>query len=211
MPKISDSEKEARKERILEGARRCFARYGYEGATVVRLEQEIGLSRGAIFNWFESKEELFIQLAARDNDRLLGTLATEGASTIIRKLAEDEEPEWLAVYIEFGRRLRTDADLRARWEKIASDEARIGAQRWIDDGQRDGLLRSDVSSADIGRFLGLVLDGIAVQRALGWEAPPADLIVRLVGDAIDGPKAKRGRRQAQATGSTRASVRSPGR
>ena len=54
MPKLSEVEKDARRERILEGARRCFARYGYEGATVVRLEQEIGLSRGAIFNWFDS-------------------------------------------------------------------------------------------------------------------------------------------------------------
>lgn len=196
VPKISETEKQARRERILDGARRCFARHGYEGATVVRLEKEIGLSRGAIFNWFASKQELFIQLAARDNDRLLGVLATEGAATIIRTLAEDEEPEWLAVYIEFGRRLRADAELRRRWEKIASDEARGDAQRWIDEGQRNGLLRSDISSTDIGRFLGLVLDGIAVQRALGWDAPPADLIVRLVGDAIDGPKAKRRRRSA---------------
>ena len=51
------------------GARRCFARHGYEGATVVRLEEEIGLSRGAIFNWFPSKQELFLALAAEDNER----------------------------------------------------------------------------------------------------------------------------------------------
>lgn len=44
-------------EEILEAARRCFARHGYEGATVRPLEQESGLSRGAIFNYFASKEE----------------------------------------------------------------------------------------------------------------------------------------------------------
>ena len=47
---------------ILDGARRCFARWGYEGATVPRLEREIGLSHGAIFNHFENKLDLFLEL-----------------------------------------------------------------------------------------------------------------------------------------------------
>src|SRR4030095_9222301 len=53
-------------------------RHGYEGATVVRLEREIGLSRGAIFNWFPSKQELFLALAAEDNERLLNLFAGGG-------------------------------------------------------------------------------------------------------------------------------------
>ena len=80
MPKLSETEKDARRRRVLDGARRCFARHGYEGATVVRLEREIGLSRGAIFNWFPSKQELFLALAAEDNERL-HTLFAEEAST----------------------------------------------------------------------------------------------------------------------------------
>src|SRR5215211_9432461 len=52
MPRLTETEKETRRRRVLDGARRCFAHHGYEGATVVRLEAEIGLSRGAIFNWF---------------------------------------------------------------------------------------------------------------------------------------------------------------
>ena len=38
------------------------------------------MSRGAIFNWFPSKEELFIALAARDNARLAAPLAQRRAS-----------------------------------------------------------------------------------------------------------------------------------
>ena len=133
MPKTSRSGEDARRERILDGARRCFARYGYEGATVVRLEQEIGLSRGAIFNWFDSKEELFIALAARDNERLLRVFAEEGLEAILDALLEDD-PDWLAVYLEFGRRLRTDAELRERWETIAPEDARERSRGWIEDG-----------------------------------------------------------------------------
>ena len=78
MPKISDERKAERREQILEGARRCFAEHGYEGATVAKLEREIGLSRGAIFNYFASKEDLFIELAGRDTKRVSRVFIEEG-------------------------------------------------------------------------------------------------------------------------------------
>lgn len=152
MPKLSEAEKLERRERVLDGARRCFATYGYQGATVVRLEQEIGMSRGAIFNWFPSKEELFIALAARDNERLLHLFAEEGLEAILDALLRDD-PAWLAVYLEFGRRLRTDAELRARWKTIAPDDARERSRGWIEDEQSAGRLRSDVSGLVSRRYV----------------------------------------------------------
>jgi AcrR family transcriptional regulator len=183
VPKLSEAEKVERRERVLEGARRCFATYGYEGATVVRLEQEIGMSRGAIFNWFPSKEELFIALAARDNERLLLLFAEEGLEALLDALLRDD-PDWLAVYLEFGRRLRTDAELRERWKTIAPDDARERSRAWIKAGQAARSLRRDVSDREIGQFLGVILDGIAVQRALGFDAPAPELLHRLTRDAI---------------------------
>ncbi len=183
MPRLSEAEKTDRRERILDGARRCFARHGYEGATVVRLEEAIGLSRGAIFNWFPSKEELFVALAARDNERLLLLFAEEGLEGILDALLGDD-PDWLAVYLEFGRRLRADADLRKRWETIAPETARDRSRAWIEDGQAANRLRSDVSVWEIGQFLGVIFDGIVVQRALGFDAPDPDLLLRLTADAI---------------------------
>ena len=183
MPKLSELEKGERRERVLDGARRCFATYGYEGATVVRLEQEIGMSRGAIFNWFASKEELFIALAARDNERLLVLFAEEGLEAILDALLRDD-PDWLAVYLEFGRRLRTDADLRERWKAMSPDDARERTRGWIEAAQTEGRMRSDVSAREIGQFLGVILDGIAVQRALGFDAPEPELLHRLTRDAL---------------------------
>ena len=64
--KVSADHLQARRRQILDGARSCFARHGYEGATVRVLEEEIGLSRGAIFHHFPDKEALFLALAAED-------------------------------------------------------------------------------------------------------------------------------------------------
>ena len=183
VPKLSDTEKEARRRRVLEGARRCFARYGYDGATVVRLEREIGLSRGAIFNWFPSKQDLFLALAAEDNTRLHALFAEQGFDALLEAVTEDE-PDWLAVYLEFGRLLKSDAGLRERWLAIAPPEARERSRARIETGQAAGELRSDVSADELGQFLGVVIDGIVSQRALGFDPPASDLVRRLVTDAI---------------------------
>jgi hypothetical protein len=41
-----------------------------------------------------------------------------------------------------------------------------------------------VSAQEIGQFLGVILDGIAVQRALGFDAPEPALLHRLTRDAV---------------------------
>jgi AcrR family transcriptional regulator len=193
VPRISEEERQERIERVLAGARRCFARYGYEGATVARLELEIGLSRGAIFNWFPSKEELFVELARRDNERLLVMFAEQGFAALVRALVE-EDADWLAVYLEFGRRLRSDAAFRERWRELPPEQARERSRARLDEGQADGSIRDDLTSEQIGRFLGVVLDGIVVQRGMGFEPPDPDVVVRLAEDAIRGARAPRRRR-----------------
>ena len=55
MPIVSDRELSRRRREIIEQARGCFAQYGYEGATVARLEKATGKTRGAIFHHFADK------------------------------------------------------------------------------------------------------------------------------------------------------------
>ena len=80
--------------------------------------------------------------------------------------------------------MRTDAELRERWKSIAPEDARERSLGWIEKGQVAQRLRSDVSAREIGQFLGVILDGIAVQRALGFDAPEPALLHRLTRDAI---------------------------
>src|SRR6187551_3273876 len=121
MPKISDERRAERLEQILEGARRCFAENGYEGATVAKLEREIGLSRGAIFNYFPSKEDLFLELAFRDNERILRLWLEHGWAAALRSIVE-EDPDWLGVYLEVARKTRSNPDFARRHEERADKE-----------------------------------------------------------------------------------------
>jgi AcrR family transcriptional regulator len=188
MPKISEERKTERREQILEGARRCFAEHGYEGATVVRLEREIGLSRGAIFNYFASKEELFIELAVRDNARMSEVWISDGLAAVVRAVVE-LDPAWLSVYLELFRRVRNDPAFRVRIEERQREVAPANRAR-IEEAQRNGEFRDDITAKELGTFVNLVLNGLALQRAGDDELPSTELVLSLLDDAI-GPRARR--------------------
>lgn len=166
MPKVSEAHRAERREQILAGARRAFSRFGYEGATVARLEQEIGLSRGAIFSYFPSKWELFYAIATVDQQRV-GELWLElGFDGVVRHFAE-ENPDWIGAYLEVSRMLRTDPALREQWQ-ARNPELHAQIVEHLENRRADGTDRSDLTMESVGMFLGVVLDGLAVHRGAGF-------------------------------------------
>jgi TetR/AcrR family transcriptional regulator, transcriptional repressor of aconitase len=186
MPKISDERKTERREQILEGARRCFAEHGYEGATVAKLEREIGLSRGAIFNYFPSKEDLFVELAVRDNARISEIWINKGLDAVVREVVE-LDPAWLSVVLELFRRARTDPEFKRRVE-VGHERLAAANRARLEEAQRAGEFRDDLSAKEIGTFVSLVLNGLAVMRAGGDELPSTELVLSLLRDAIGGAR-----------------------
>ena len=53
---------EEKKIRIIEAAIKEFAEYGYENGSTNRIVKECGISKGSLFKYFESKEELYFYL-----------------------------------------------------------------------------------------------------------------------------------------------------
>ncbi len=176
MPKVSKEHVEARRGQILAGARRCFARWGYEGATVPRLEREIGLSHGAIFNYYRSKLELFVELARRDHDRFESVWEEHGFAALARAIAS-EDPGWLGVYLEFHRLLRTDATLAARWRRRRSAGEEPKPAEWLDRERVAGRIRADVPRETLFLFLHTLLDGLVLARTSGAALDVEPLVV----------------------------------
>jgi AcrR family transcriptional regulator len=182
VPKVSEAHVEARRAQILDGARKAFARHGYEGATVAKLEQEIGLSRGAIFNYYPDKWSLFIALASEDQHVFIDLLVKEGVDALIRRLAE-ENPDWLAVYFELARRLRTNPELMQEMQNRAPEDA-ARADEFIAALQRDGTFRSDVTLETLIVFVNVVTNGVALASSLGLRFD-VDAFLKVVHRGID--------------------------
>jgi TetR/AcrR family transcriptional regulator, transcriptional repressor of aconitase len=65
MPKVTDAHRAARRDEILDAAQRVFARKGYRGSSIAAIIDESGLSAGAIYSYFEGKQELFHAVVER--------------------------------------------------------------------------------------------------------------------------------------------------
>src|SRR3954462_2575983 len=158
VPKVSEAHLAARREEILAGARRAFARHGYEGTTVSLLEQEIGLSRGAIFNYFPDKWALFFELASRDQHELTTLLMEQGLDATIRHLA-DESPDWMAVYFDILRLLRGDPERKKEFQARGGEGREEEVDAWLKQLVDDGVVRRDAKPDDIALFVNVVANG----------------------------------------------------
>ncbi len=190
MPRVSAGHLSARREQILGGARTCFSRYGYEGATVRRLEEATGLSRGAIFHHFRDKDSLFLELAQLDSRRMARVVAEHGLVQVMRDvLAQSASGEgdgtgavsWLGTWLEVSRRLRTDPAFRADWDEHSAELTRAVRERLT--RQREvGVVRSDVPVEVLAGYLELSFEGLISHLAMGLPAGE----LRAVLDVVEG-------------------------
>ena len=190
MPRVSQDQLDARRREILAGARACFARYGYEGATVRRLEEEIGLSRGAIFHHFQDKESLFLAVAEDDARTMVETVGRHGLVQVMRDLVNrSDSPEvggWLGTQLEVSRRLRTDPEFAKRWAQRS--EAISAATRERLERQREaGILRDDVPIEVLQRLLELAHDGLVMHLAMGRDTTDLGPVLDLIEAAVRRP------------------------
>ena len=74
MPSISDERRQQVAEAILDAALECFSRAGYERTTVDDIARAADRSIGTVYNYFSSKEDLFLALARRELGADLGVI-----------------------------------------------------------------------------------------------------------------------------------------
>jgi AcrR family transcriptional regulator len=63
MPKVTEEYRDARRDQILSAARRCFLRDGFHATSMQDLFAEAGLSSGAVYRYFASKDDMIIAIA----------------------------------------------------------------------------------------------------------------------------------------------------
>lgn len=88
MPKISSQAKAERRKQILEAAKVCFARKGYEQASVDDVCECAGLSKGAVYLYFKTKDELIWAIIDAQAQRLREIVSATSAAEIKQALQE---------------------------------------------------------------------------------------------------------------------------
>lgn len=202
MARISRAEAKARtRETIIGQARRLFAERGYAATSLEQVAASAGVTKGAIYGHFASKEELMVTAIEEDpapdfGTALAGALAREdlaagggvlpvpGTSVPPRRermrefsrvLAADEglaDPAGLAAHLEFLAAVIRNPDIRRRY--AAGRNQRLAELAAADPGEPLPGLSGEQAWA-IGHAL---LLGLRLDRALSPETVTPDLFAR---------------------------------
>ena len=116
--------------KVLKAAGRVFAARGYHGAKLDEVAEAAGLSKGAVYYNFGSKEGLFLSLledryraqlaeVSRTLEAGAGVKSTSAASDMLHRLGRD--PRWPPLFFEFVAYAARDAKTRERFASWMRD------------------------------------------------------------------------------------------
>lgn len=168
-----------KRERILRAAIEVFARKGFYATRVSEIAEAAGVADGTIYLYFKNKDDVLISIFEDRITKLLAFLRAqiEKAGTVDEKvrivvelqLGLLEEQRDLAEVITVN--LRQSSRLLKQYAAPLFTEYLELIAGVIADGQREGVLRGDVSARVVARGLWGALDGIALTWALGGTRP----------------------------------------
>jgi AcrR family transcriptional regulator len=186
MPKVNDEHRLARRQQIVAAGRRCVAEQGFHKTTMADVIRESGLSAGAVYGYFKSKDEIVAAIA----DEALGTvdevfrqiLATEDALTPVAALRTALEHVVRIAELPGGDVTRVG--LQAWAEALHNDTIRATAQekfrllrRHFADvarrAQADGTVDAETDPDHIAQVMFGLIPGFILQRLLLGDVTPA--------------------------------------
>ena len=183
---VNRSEPDPLRERLLDAAARVFARKGYSGTRILDVVAEAGLSTGAVYGRFRSKNELLREaVSSRSASRAAGDVerATKVADLLVRgALRFDPLNDTEAMQLEAFVAARREPEVA---QALADAEAtfRRRAEPLLEAASIDGTVAHDVDPDAFLYFVRTVRLGLMLQRAAGLPAPAdgwEDLIARIV-------------------------------
>jgi AcrR family transcriptional regulator len=160
--------------RLLDAAIRVVARKGYDGARIRDIVREAGMSTGAVYGRWESKDELVREaIATRFRDAAGGAPDVARVTDLIASRASKTEgplSELEAAQLEIFVAARRDPDV-ADGLHAALAEFRLAVQPLVDAAVRDGTVADAFDPEAVLYFVQTISLGLRVQRAAGVPAP----------------------------------------
>lgn len=193
--RFAAGEDPAKREQILDGAKRVFMRMGFDAASMNDITREAGVSKGTIYVYFQNKEDLFVAMVETERAAFLDSLKTALSSH------ENIETGLYEFGVKFLEHLtdekvmtamRTVLGVRERMPDLCSrffrgpQNLRTVLHDYLERGVALGALDIDDLDLASGQFLDLASGSFFKFRLFGTmkEAPPRQEIDRVIRGAI---------------------------
>ncbi len=184
------------RERLLQAAGEVFAKHGYERASLDDIAAAAGLTKGAVYSSFASKDELFYALMREHIDERLGLVASAisleptlaGATRNARAaLAEfiSTQADWQLLFIEFWVRAMRDPRLREEFARQRR-AARAPITRFVEQQAAQLGIELHAPADQIAVAVLALTNGIAIEQLADPEAVDPSLFATTLGLLLDG-------------------------
>ncbi|HLJ59396.1 MAG TPA: TetR/AcrR family transcriptional regulator [bacterium] len=181
VPRISLSVRTERRQQILDAAWRCASHKGFRAMSVDEICAEAGLSKGAFYGYFESKQALLLALLADDAealDRIVERLESDSLSSVDRlrqfvraMLGRGDDPARVQVRADLWAEMLTDKAVRERFTATVRHR-RMLLRAWVERAIADGELVEIPANAFAAVLLalsdGLILHGGLDPSGFRW-------------------------------------------
>lgn len=174
------------RERILDAAYRLFSQQGYDAASVAEICSAAGVSKGAFYHHFLSKQAVFLALMESWFERLDASFASalQGAPNVAQAVVRmadlagsvfQSADVRLSILLEFWLQASRDAEL---WKAAVQPYHRY-QQYFVDliqAGIQDGSLRpvnpEQAARAMVSLAMGLLMQAIFAPQSADWSQEP---------------------------------------
>lgn len=193
MPRVTDEYREAKRAEILAAAAELFARNGFHATSMADIIAATGMSAGAVYRYFRSKDELIAAVAAsalHAADQVFARLLEGGATpspaeavtSIIDGMVKGVIPDSstlgvdvtrivLQVWAEAGRNSDIGRHVEATYLRLRGHHAEV-ARRW----QAAGNLPADADPEAVGAAMLGLTQGYLIQKLLIQDTPKVGYI-----------------------------------
>ncbi|MCX4981546.1 TetR/AcrR family transcriptional regulator [Streptomyces sp. NBC_00572] len=147
-----------RERQMLDAAVRCFARHGYQAASMDEIAELAGVSKPLVYLYLNSKEELFTAVIRREAQALLGVVA----EAVVDRSAPPDERLWAGLmafftyaaghpesWVVLSRQARTQGEPFAGEAARMRDEITAFVAALIGEAAREARGGADITERDV--------------------------------------------------------------
>jgi AcrR family transcriptional regulator len=152
MPKVVPEYKEIAKSKIIQAARQVFAKKGYHEAPMDDVAKEVGVSKGALYSYFTSKEDLLKEISLQSHQTLRNILSETSKCNSLEDAIEQ-------VYTTITEKYKGNLQTHLEIISLASHDVKIrdtvfqeyqkdieAIEAFVEEKKKKGVIRTDVDA-----------------------------------------------------------------
>lgn len=178
MPKVVQDYRNTAKKRILDSSTKLFYERGYNNASMDDIAKDIGVTKGTLYLYFKSKEEILdetcrINISIMEN--IMGRIDNNNFISSIRKFFEEElnQPDHIKFYWVFA---LSELNINPKVNNIIKEsyaKYKLYITKIINQIKDAGILPAEINSADLAMIFISFHNGIMISTLQGMDKKDA--------------------------------------